>query len=131
MSTIATVESGDGKLTFERIGFFKSRIAVRSDRAETELGSFRNSAWKAGGILELPDGRKFVAARRVWKGILEFRNESGALLFQLQSKGVFRFSASVRFNRVALQVKELPWMAYLAFYVAVMARRDAATHAAT
>jgi len=129
MGTGAVAESGDGSWTFERIGFWKSKTVVKAGGSTDELGSYTNNKWKAGGILQLPNGKKF-AFWRSWRGVSEFRTEAGEPLFQIQNRASFRASATVRINRMALQTPELPWMVLFGFYLGVMARRDAANHAA-
>jgi hypothetical protein len=128
MGTIGVAESGDGSWTFERIGFWKSRSVIKASGSTVELGSYTSNTWKPGGILQLPNEKKLVF-RRNWRGISEFQTEVGDTLFQIQTRAAFRVSASVRINRVALQTPELPWLVLFAFYLGVMARRDAAHHA--
>jgi hypothetical protein len=130
IGTIGVAESGDGSWTFERTGFWKMKTVVKASGSTEELGSYTNNAWKPGGVLQLTDGKKFTFWRSGWKGISEFRTEEGEPLFQNRYRASFRVSASVRINRRALRIHELPWMVLLGFYVGVMARRDAAKHAA-
>jgi hypothetical protein len=131
IGSVGVAESGDGSWTFERIGFWKARTVVKPNGSSSELGSYLSNTWKPGGVLQLPDGRKFTFWRSGWKGISEFRTAEGEPLFQTHYHGSFRVNATLRINRRALQIPELPWMVLLAFYQGVMARRDAATHAAS
>jgi hypothetical protein len=130
IGTKGVAESGDGSWTFERIGFWKMKTDVTDGRSSVVLGSYASNAWKPGGVLQLPNGKKFTFWRSGWKRTAEFRTEEGEPLFQIQYRGSFRVSASVRINRLALQTPELPWMVLLGFYLGVMARRDSAKHAA-
>ncbi|MCX6142931.1 MAG: hypothetical protein NTZ35_06900 [Ignavibacteriales bacterium] len=130
IGTIGVAESGDGSWTFERIGFWKTKTVIKASGSTDELGSYRSNTWRGGGMLELTDGRKFIVWRSVWKGLSEFRTEEGESLFQIHQRSSFRLSASVRINRRALQIPELPWMVLFGFYLGVMARNDAAKHAA-
>jgi hypothetical protein len=130
VGTTGIAESGDGSWTFERIGFWKSRSIVKASGSTVELGSYTQNTWKPGGVLQLPNGKKLVF-RRNWRGISEFQTEAGETLFQIQTRAFFRVSATVRINRVALQTPELPWLVLFGFYLGVLARRDASTHAAT
>ena len=130
ISTIGVAESGDGSWTFERIGFWKMKTVVKASGSTEELASYTSNAWKPGGVLQLPNGKKFTFWRSGWKGISEFRTEEGEPLFQIHYRASFRVSASVRINRRALQIPEHPWMVLLGFYLGVMARRDATKHAA-
>ena len=129
-ATVAIAETGDGAWKFERTGFWKSKILITSTNSADALGSYTSNPWKGGGILELPDGRKFITWRSFWSGRFEFRTEAGETLFQIQSHGAFRLKASVRINRRAVHVPELPWMIPFAFYLGVLARNDAAGAAA-
>lgn len=131
LGTMGVAESGDGSWAFERIGFWKARTVVRASGSNVELGSYTSNTWKGGGVLELSDGKKFTVWRSIWKGLSEFRTEEGEPLFQIHHRSSFRVSASLRINRKALQIPELPWMVLLGFYLEVMARKDAATHAAS
>ena len=130
IGTVGVAESGDGCWTFERIGFWKMKTVVKASSSTEELANYTSNAWKPGGVLQLPGGKRFTFWRSGWKGISEFRTEEGEPLFQVRYAGTFRVSASVRINRKALQIPELSWMVLLAFYMGVMARRDAAKHAA-
>jgi len=131
IGTIGVAESGDGSWTFERIGFWKSKTVVKASGSSDELGSYTSNTWKAGGVLELPTGKKITVWRSIWKGRFEFRTEEGESLYQIQQLTSFRVSASLRINRRALQIPELPWLVLFGFYLFVMARSDAATQAAT
>jgi hypothetical protein len=130
LSTMGAAESGDGRWTFERIGFWKAKTIVKAQGSEDVLGSFTDNTWKAGGVLQLPGGKRYLMRRNIWRGTSEFQTDEGEPLFQLQNRGSFRVSTSVRIQRRALQIPELPWMVLLGFYLGIMARREAATHAA-
>ncbi len=130
IGTMGVAESGDGSWTFERIGFWKTKTIVKASGLADELGSYTSNTWKAGGLLQLPNGKKFTFWRSGWKGISEFRTEEGEPLFQIRYRSSFRVSGSVRINRKALQITEMPWMVLFGFYLGVMARKDAAHHAA-
>jgi hypothetical protein len=131
MGTIGVAKSGDGSWTFERIGFWKTKTVVKASGSTVELASYTSNAWKGGGILQLPSGKKLAVWRSIWKGVFEIRTEEGEPLYQIEQLTSFRVSASVRINRRALQIPELPWLVLFGFYLFVMARSDAATQAAT
>jgi hypothetical protein len=129
LSTLAQAESEEGCWTFERVGFWKSRIIVRACGADSDLAVYIHNAWKGGGTLELSGGRKVAVAANVWKSTLEFRAEAGETLIHTVNRGVFRHNMTVQMYRKALQMPELPWMVMFGLYLAVMSRRDAARHA--
>jgi hypothetical protein len=130
LSTMGLAESGDGSWTFERVGFWKPQTLAKPKGSEDVLGRFTESAWKGGGVLQLTGGKRYLLRRSIWKGTAEFQTEAGESLLQFQNRGAFRVSTTLRIQRRALQVPELPWIVLLGFYLGVMARQDAATHAA-
>jgi hypothetical protein len=130
IGTMGVAESEDGSWSFERKGFWKSRTIVTPTGATEPIGTFLNNRWGMGGTLELADGTRFAYWRSVWKSLSEFRTDAGEPLFQIKQHTALKVSATMRINRKALSFPELPWLALFAFYLIVMARSDAATHAA-
>lgn len=128
LSTVAVAECGEGCWTFQRVGFWKTRTIVRANGSNSDSGIYTSNTWKGGGVLEMPDKRKFNVATSVWKSILEFRTEAGETLIHIKNSGVFRHSSCVQMYRKALHIPEFPWLVLLGLYLTIMARRDAATH---
>ena len=52
--SFATATSADGSWTFKRVGFWQTRVTVRTSGTETDLAVFRNNTWSGGGTLEFP-----------------------------------------------------------------------------
>jgi hypothetical protein len=131
IGTMGEAQCGDGRWTFERKGFWKTTILVKASESDQVVGSYTNKKWGAGGTIELSAGKKLIIWRSIWKGLSELRTEEGEPLYQIRQKSSLRLSASVRISRKALALPELPWLVLFGFYLLVMARSDAATHAAT
>src|SRR5262249_7418034 len=62
----ATAEVAEGSWTFKRVGFWQTYVSIRVAGSDAEIAGFRNSTWKFGGTLELPDGRKYRANTNAW-----------------------------------------------------------------
>jgi hypothetical protein len=131
LGTMGEGQSGDGSWTFERKGFWKTTTLIKTSGSAQVVGSYTNKKWGAGGILELSTGKKLTIWRSIWKGLSELRTEEGEPLFEIRQKSSLRLSATVRISRKALALPELPWLVLFGFYLLVMARSDAASHAAT
>jgi hypothetical protein len=128
--TFATAESADGCWTFKRIGFWQTRATIRRCGWDTEIATFKNNTWSRGGTLELSDGRKIQATTNMWQTNLEFKMESGEVLFRLKSGGFVHLSATVAVEPDAAGMPELPWMVMLGWYLMVMIYMDTAATAA-
>ncbi|HWM91609.1 MAG TPA: hypothetical protein VN493_12655 [Thermoanaerobaculia bacterium] len=128
--SFATAESADGCWTFKRVGFWQTRVTVRPCESEAEIATFRQGTWSAGGTLELPDGRKYLASTNFWQTQYEIQTESGEPLIRFRTGGVLRMTAQMEIEPMAAELPELPWMAMLGFYLAVMMRNDSAAAAA-
>jgi len=125
--THATAESGDGCWTFKRVGFLQTRATIRACGADDELASFRNNAWKGGGILELPDGRRYPANTNFWMTSFDFTTEAGdPLVTYRRIGGLLQLSSAMEIQPAAVSVGEFPWIAMLGWYLAVQLHRDSA-----
>jgi hypothetical protein len=123
----ATAMSGDGSWTFKRVGFWQTKVTVRSSGTETDLAIFRNNTWSGGGTLEFPDGRKYLANTNFWSTKYEFRTEAGeALISYKKIGGMLHMSSGVEIHTLAKDVSELPWMVLLGWYLTVMMYMDSA-----
>jgi hypothetical protein len=130
LSSTAIAESGDGSWTFEREGFLKPTTVIRASGSADELATYTRKVWRGGGILNLSGGRKITLYTSPWSRTLGLRAESGETLMESKSRGIFHFSMDVSMYRTGSQMPEFPWMVLLAFYQAIIMRREAAAHAA-
>ena len=129
--SFATAESADGCWTFKRVGFFQTRVNIRTCDSEADLAAFRNNTWTSGGTLELPDGRHFPASTNFWMTKYEFRNEAEEELFAYRKIGGFlHMSSYVDIQPGTASLAELPWMVLLGWYLVILLQQDAAAVAA-
>lgn len=127
--TLPTAESADGCWTFKRVGFFQTRVTVRTCGADNEIAIFNNNTWTSGGALEFPDGRTFRATSNFWQTKLEFQTEQGDVLVEFKRGGVLHISARVLLRSGVLRTADVPLMVMLGWYLIVMMAQDAAAAA--
>lgn len=124
--SFATATSADGIWTFKRVGFFNTRVTVRALNSETDLAVFRNNTWKGGGTLEMADGRKYPANTNFWATQYEFTTESGEKLISYKKiGGILRMSSVTEIHPMAKNLRELPWMVLLGWYLTLMMSMEA------
>jgi len=130
--SFATATSADGSWTFKRVGFWQTKVTVRSSVAETDLAFFKNNTWSGGGTLEFPDGRKYLANTNFWATQYEFKTEAGeALVSYKKIGGMLHMSSGVEIHTLAKDIVEMPWMVLLGWYLTVMMYMDSAAVVAT
>lgn len=127
--SFATAESADGCWTFKRVGFWQTRATVRPCGSETEIASFRQGTWASGGTLEMPDGRKFPVSTNFWQTRYQVQTESGEPLITYKTHGIVRLEARMEIAPQAAGMPELPWIAMLGWYLAVLMYNDSAAAA--
>jgi len=127
----ATGESAEGCWTFERAGFFRTRVAVRRCDAAADLATFRSNRWRGGGTLTLPDGRELRATTNFWYSRLQVRDEAGQTLLVYDTKGILRLRATVTIGPAAAALPDLPWLLMLGWYLVVIMHRNLAAAAAS
>jgi hypothetical protein len=124
--SFATAESADGCWTFKRVGFWQTRVTIRSCGSDMDIAMFKNNTWSGGGTVELPGGRKILATTNLWQTNLDFKTEAGATLIRFKTAGLVHLSAKVEIQPDAAGVPELPLIAMLGWYLAVMMYMDTA-----
>ena len=127
--SFATGESADGCWTFKRMGFWQTRVTVRTCGEDVDIATFKNNTWSGGGTLELSGGRKFLATTNFWQTNLVFQDELGGTLIKFKSGGLLHLSATVDVEPKAASLPELPWVVMLGWYLTVMMYMDSAAAA--
>jgi len=128
--SLAIAETAEGCWTFKRVGFFSTRVSVRTCDSETDIAVFKNNTWSGGGTLELPNGRTYRASTNFWQTKLELISEYDQLVLSYSDiGGFFRRTASVKIEQTAVQMSDLPWIVMLSWYLVVMMQRDSAVAA--
>jgi hypothetical protein len=128
--SFATAEGGDGCWTFKRQGFWRTRVTVRVCEQESDLAVFHNNTWRGGGMLEMADGRRFLATTNFWQTRFEFTDENEEPLIRYHIGGAFRMNATVELLPASQHVPETSLMVALGWYLAVMMHQDAAAASA-
>jgi hypothetical protein len=122
----ATGECADGRWTFRRHGFLKTRVSVRALGSGAEVALFRHG-WGSGGTIETPDGRRFTAVPNFWATRYELRTPEGTPLVTLGCiGGLFHLSSNLLVHEAARSMPELGWVVLLAWYLVIMMQRDSA-----
>ena len=127
--SFATAESADGCWTFKRVGFWQTRATIRPCGSETEIATFRQGTWASGGTLEMPDGRKFPVSTNFWQTRYQMQTEGGEPLITYKTHGIVRLEAQMEIAPQAAGMPELPWIAMLGWYLAVLMYTDASAAA--
>lgn len=130
--TLATAQTAEGVWTFKRVGVFNARVTVRAGDSERDLAAFRPNTWKAGGTLELADGRQFRADTNLWMTRYSFASPDEQPLVSFQRiAGVLHHSAEVTVHESARTLPELPWIVPLGWYLALLMQHDGGVAAAS
>jgi hypothetical protein len=123
--TLATGETDGDSWTFKRIGFFQNKVTVRSATSDADVAVFVNN-WKMGGTLQLPDGRRYRANTNFWMTSFAFTDDEGRPLVSYRRLGgLTSISAVVEIEPAGAELRELPWLVMLGWYLAVMLHQDA------
>jgi hypothetical protein len=128
--SFATAESADGCWTFKRVGFWQTRVTIRSCDSDDNVAVFRNNTWSEGGTLEFPDGARLLANTDFWQSRYEFKTETGERLVEFETGGLIHLSAKVEIARGAATMRELPLVIMLGWYLVVMMQMDQSASAA-
>jgi hypothetical protein len=131
LSDLAVAEGGDGRWTLDRVGFFRDQAMVLDMGTEEELAR-ASFGWMGDCELTLSSGRKYQLYRT---GFLSnnwtLADENDEVVFKMQ-EGTrwFKHDAEVELQVGSIQLKELPLLIFLSWYLAYMHLQDAAAAAA-
>ena len=126
--SLAVAETAEGRWSFERPGFRRSRVSVREVGSGTEIATF-GSGWTGGGTLETARGRRFRwSPVNFWRSRWEWRDEGDTPLLRFESRqGPTKIGGRVKIERAATALPELDLLVVLGWYLLVMRARDS-TH---
>jgi hypothetical protein len=68
------------------IGFLQTRATVRRCRGNDDVGTFNSGLWTSGGILVLPDGRRYRADMNLCSTGFAIATEAGEPLVRYRVK---------------------------------------------
>jgi hypothetical protein len=127
--THATAESADGRWTFKRVGFWRTRVTVRNEGGDDDVAVFENETWSGGGTLRFANGTSYQASTNFWTTRWEFQTAGEVPLVRFHTHGLARVEADVELQADAAHLAALPLMVMLGWYLVVMLHRDSAATA--
>jgi len=86
--SFAEAESAEGRWTFKRVGFWRTKATIRVSDSDVDLATFKNNTWSGGGTLETRDGQVLRATTNFWQTALDFETEDGQTLIRFKTAGV-------------------------------------------
>jgi hypothetical protein len=127
--SLAIAETADGRWSFERPRYRRSRVSVRTVGSGTEIAVF-SSLRTGGGTLELAGGRLFHwFATNLWRSRWVWREADGKELVRFRSRQRLRLSGLVERSQGAAALPELDLLVTLGWYLLVMRAQDSTTDA--
>jgi hypothetical protein len=129
--SFATACTAEGSWTFKRVGFWKPNLTIRTANTDTQIAVFHNNTWKAGGSLEMADGRRYRASSNLWMTTYDFKNEKEEVLVRFtRIRGVVHFSCKVEIEPAGAKLTELPWLVAFGWYLVVKMQDESSGAAA-
>ena len=130
--SLAFAEVASQSWTFKREGFLRPRVNVRTPNSEANLATFWPN-WSAGGVVEFPDGRRIHwRSTSFWASEWSFVQDDSRQLVRFKQHGGFmKISARIEFGSADTDLRELPMLAALGWYLMLITAEDAATIAVT
>lgn len=126
----AMAQTPEGMLIFNREGFWRPRVIVRSgDKAGPVLATFKQY-WNGGGVLQFTDGRVYTWEKMSFWGMKRgWTDQTGQSVMGFAMKAMSR-STSVFIPPESAGVPDLSILAIAGLYINVLAQRDAAATSA-
>ncbi|HEX2906376.1 MAG TPA: hypothetical protein VHO69_05905 [Phototrophicaceae bacterium] len=125
-SSLAEVEGVGNHWTFERKGFWRQRVEIRSAGTGDEPAVFRYN-WQGTGRLEYPDGRVFHWTQgNFWGTKWAWTDADGNPLVGFQTKGSLKLSADISLDSAVESAKAPTLLIFLGWYLIVKHYEDTA-----
>jgi len=119
-------ETKIGSWSFKRVGFFSTKVSVRTAESEQEIAAFYPSPF-GGGWAEFGGSRLWrLTARGLFKQTYEFIDTSGRVGLTLRPSGD---DAEVILSGLSLDESTAGLLALMMWYVVLLAADDASTTA--
>jgi hypothetical protein len=118
--SLAVAETADGRWSFKRPGFGRSRVSVREVGSHTDIAA-SGSGWTGSGTLQLSAGRRFHwSAANLWHSQWVWQQANGTPLVRFESKQrIVKVEGRVTIERAALPFPELDLLVALGWYLLV------------
>jgi hypothetical protein len=128
LGTLATAQTAGNTWTFKRVGFFNTRVTVRSPGSDTDIATFKPS-WGYGGMLEV-QGRTYTWNKLdFWGNRWGFAWHDGTLLLSFGYAGgpgsIFKLQGVVEMSPGSVSTNtDMPLLATLGWYIMVLMHDD-------
>lgn len=124
----ATMTLGRERYTLKRVGFFSTRISIRSLGSDVDLGYFTPSSWGTGGRLEFDVEGAPLTLRRtsVWKSDFKWYDSSDRLVMTVRREGTFKTRVFVELGPDREWCNDAYLLAAIGWYVLILMDDDAA-----
>lgn len=131
LGSLATGDAEGSRWTFKRVGVFRPRITVRLEGSETDLAVFE-PGWTGAGPLRFSEGRSYRWTNvSFWQLEWAFvRDDDGSPLVRFFQRAVGRHGGPVRVEAAAKELRDLPVLLLLGWYLLVLLDREADASAA-
>jgi hypothetical protein len=124
--TLADAESGGQRWTFKREGFWHPRVTVRLAGSDDDAAVF-TPRWAGGGALVLKEGRTLqLVAANLWQSEWVWNEGKSRLMRFTGGQGLIKAKGAVAIQAEASQLKELPLLVLLGWYLILLFSDDAA-----
>ena len=134
-STLADAMTEGEHWTFKRVGCFSTRVTVRRAGSKVDLATYYPNWTGSEGQIQFSNGELTTwRISNFWATKYSIRRENGIELFTYQSglrnskfTNLFKQQAQVIFCPEAWQIKELPILILLGWYLVILQQEDSAT----
>lgn len=116
------VEAVGNRWEFARKGWWQQRIEIRSVGTGEEPARY----FYKGQRLEFPDGREYHWRSNFWGSKYTWVTLNGDPIIGFQTGGMFRMNGDIHMDPEVADMKTLPLMIFLGWYLILLARQDAA-----
>jgi hypothetical protein len=128
LGTLATAQTAEKTWTFKRVGFFNTRVTVRSPGSEADIATFKPS-WGYGGTLEV-QGRTYTWKKLdFWGNKWGFAWHDGNVLLSFGYAGgpgtLFKLEGTVELAPGNVSTNpDMPLLVTLGWYIMVLMHDD-------
>ena len=127
--SLAIAETADGHWSFERPGYRRARVSVKTVGSGTQIAVI-SFYWTGGATLELAGGKLFHwSATNFWGSRWGWRDADGTELMSLRSKQRLKVSGLVESSQATATLPEFDLLVTLGWYLLVMHSQDSTTDA--
>jgi hypothetical protein len=138
-STKAEATTGEEKWTFNRVGFFSTRVIIRQVDSDVDLATYQPRWTGTQGQVRLLTGEEFNwSVANFMNTRFTIRREGGNELINYVSSSrsrkftnIFKQEARVVIDPEAWQIKQLPILVLIGWYLVILNKDDSAVVAAT